>query len=66
MIVFTIFAIFAILACLGIGIFALLNWQIVPVVWVQSIVFGFGCLALVLAGALIVALIVFINVSKGE
>ena len=61
-----VFTIFIILVCLGIGIFALLNWQTAPVVWAQPIVFGFGCLDLVVAGALIVALIVFIIASKGE
>ena len=61
-----VFTIFAILACLGIGIFALLNWQTTPIIWAQWIVFGFGCLDLVFTGALIVALIVFIIISKGE
>lgn len=54
----------AILACLGIGVFALLNWQTVAVVWAQSIVFVFGCLSFILVGTLIVILIEFIKESK--
>ena len=59
-----IFIVLAILACLGIGIFALLNWQTAPIVWAQPIVFGLGCLALVLVGVLIAALIIIIKESK--
>lgn len=58
------FIIFTILAYLGIGIFALLNWQAVPVVWVQLIVFVLGCLALILAGVSIAVLVVAIKESK--
>ena len=59
-----IFIILAILAYLGIGIFALLNWQTAPIVWAQPIVFILGCLAFILAGVSIAALIIAIKESK--
>ena len=59
-----VFIILAILAYLGIGTFALLNWQTAPIVWAQPIVFVLGCLAFVLVGVSIVALIIAIKESK--
>ena len=56
--------ILVILAYLGIGTFALLNWQSAPIVWAQPIVFVLGCLALILAGASIAVLVVVIKESK--
>lgn len=47
----------AILACLGIGVFALLNWQAATIFWAQPVVFILGCLLLIFAGMLIVILI---------
>ena len=59
-----VFVVFVILACLGIGTFALLSWQTTPIIWAQPIVFIFGCLSFIFVGALIVALIIFIKESK--
>lgn len=56
--------ILGILTYLGIGTFALLNWQTTPVVWAQLLVFILGCLAFILAGASIMALIIAIRESK--
>lgn len=64
MIIFVILKILAILANLGIGIFALLNWQVVPIVWARPIVFILGCLVLILVGVLITILITIIKESK--
>lgn len=61
-----VFTIIAILACLGIGTFALLNWQAATIVWAQPIVFVFGCLLFVAAGMLIVILIDLIIMNKEE
>ena len=47
----------AILVCLGMGVFALLNWQAATIFWAQPIVFVFGCILFVSAGMLIVVLI---------
>lgn len=58
--------IIAILACLGIGTFALLNWQTTIIVWAQPIVFVFGCLLFVSAGMLIIILIELITMNKEE
>lgn len=54
----------AMLICLGVGVFALLNWQTTPVLWAQPIVFVFGCISLMLVGMLIIMLIDFITWSK--
>ena len=59
-----IFIILAILVCLGTGIFTLLNWQTIVIVWLQPIAFIFGCLLFVFIGALIVMLIEFIIENK--
>lgn len=64
MITFIILAVFAVLVGLGMGIFALLNWQMAPIVWAQPIVFIIGCLELICVGVLITTVIIIIKESK--
>ena len=59
-----ILIILVILAYLGIGTFALLNWQATPIVWAQPIVFILGGLSFILVGVSITALIIAIKESK--
>lgn len=58
MITFIILAVFAVLVGLGMGIFALLNWQMAPIVWAQPIVFIISCLELICVGVLITTVII--------
>lgn len=64
MITFIILAVFVVLVGLGTGIFALLNWQMAPIVWAQPIVFIIGCLELICVGVLITTVIITIKESK--
>lgn len=48
------------------GVFGLLNWQDVPIVWARYIVFIEGCISLLLAGMSTTMWVMFVYEEKDE